>query len=97
MNEPTPPHPSISDIDAAIETALRRRSMGIDNITGEVTEATRDEDQDADDERAEDLRELERRRREREDQPHYEVRATCAGCGTELIIQVPQPYCDDCK
>jgi hypothetical protein len=71
--------------------------MGVNKETGETTEATWEEDQDADEERAQDLREPERREREREDRPHYEVRANCAGCGTELIVEIAQPYCNDCK
>lgn len=71
--------------------------MGVNNLTGERTPGTPEEDRRADDERAEDLRNLDRTRREREDRPHYELACRCAGCNTELIVEVPQPYCDDCR
>jgi hypothetical protein len=100
MNNPNRRRFSLADADVVVGSWLqhqKEKEMGINLKTGERTEATLEEDQAADDERAADLRELDRMDREREGIPHYEVRATCAGCGTELLIEVPQPYCDDCK
>lgn len=71
--------------------------MGVNNETGETTESTWDEDRAADEERAEDLREIERAEREREGIPHFEIKTRCAGCATELVVLVPAAYCDRCR
>jgi len=60
-------------------------------------DAKNEADRLANEERAAHRRHLDDVRRERAERPHYELATRCAGCAAELIVEVPQPYCDDCK
>ena len=72
--------------------------MGINLLTGERTAATLEEDHAADDERAADLRRLDRATIA--DEPYtggLVVSDNCALCGTAVEVHLPRSICPDCQ